>query len=80
VTSLQVWLANRHTDVTVSVSVPGGRQITLTATRVAELTQVQELLITALAELAPHPAHSDAAGVAVERPEPSPDGTPPVEV
>lgn len=47
-TSLQVWLSNRHTDVTVSVSIPDGRQITLSATHAHDLNQVRALLTTAL--------------------------------
>jgi membrane-associated two-gene conflict system component 1 (EACC1) len=71
VTSLQVWLANRHTDVTVSVSVPDGRQVTVNAARVPDLTQVRELLSAALAEdVDPHADRSDGDGVAV-------DGSPP---
>lgn len=55
VTSLQVWLTNRHTDVTVSVSVPDGRQITVNATRAHDMTQVRELLTAALAaDAGPH--------------------------
>jgi hypothetical protein len=66
-TSLQVWLANRHTDVTVSVSVPGGRQVTLNAAHAPDLTQVRELLSTALAaNLDSHPDHSEGDGVAVD--------------
>jgi hypothetical protein len=57
VTSLQVWLTNRHADVTVSVSVPDGRQVRLTAARVPDITQVRELLLAALA--ADVDAHSD---------------------
>jgi hypothetical protein len=56
VTSLQVWLVNRHTDITVSVTVPGGQQVSLTAARAKDMAQVQDLLRTALeSDRAPHP-------------------------
>jgi hypothetical protein len=75
VTSLQVWLTNRHTDVTMSVSVPDGRQVTVTATRAHDLSQVRELLSAALAADADHhPDHPPGDGVEVEGPR---DGQPP---
>ena len=70
VTSLQVWLANRHTDVMVSVTVPDGRQVTVNATRAHDLTRVRDLLTAALAadpDPGPHPDHS--AGAVAARPE-----------
>ena len=70
ITSLQVWLANRHTDVTVSVSVPDGRQVTVVAARAHDLTQVQELLSAALAaDGHRHPDHPPGDGVEIERPQ-----------
>jgi hypothetical protein len=47
--SLQVWLTHRHTDVSVSVRGPDGREVTVTAARAHDLTQVQELLSAAVA-------------------------------
>jgi hypothetical protein len=56
VTSLQVWLTNRHTDVTVNVTATNGRQVSLNATRAKDMTQVKDLLRIALAlELAQQP-------------------------
>jgi hypothetical protein len=48
VSSLQVWLTNRHSDITVSVSVPDGRQVVINTTRTHDMTQVRDLLTAAL--------------------------------
>jgi hypothetical protein len=59
VTSLQVWLANRHTDVSVRVTGPDGRQVVVNAARARDMTQLQELLTLALAaDSGPGPNHT----------------------
>jgi hypothetical protein len=70
VTSLQVWLAHRHTDVTVSVTAPDGHHVTVNATRAPDLSAVQDLLRTALAadpgiNVRPVPEQVSGEGAAV---------------
>jgi hypothetical protein len=44
VKSLQIWLTNRHSDVTITVTAPDGRQASVTAARVPDLSQVRDLI------------------------------------